>query len=101
MKKISEYVEQFEEAEDKVEITCKIAVAFIIEVKTEIKERHAKRDEACFSIFEEQNKRWKAFANKVGSGVKENGFFDLLKHRLPEIHLLWEEYRKSRAAVYR
>lgn len=91
MKRAKEYAKQYrDEPTDKV--LAKIAVAFLAEI-AELAEtrlgRHPSHG-AVTAIFDEQDRKWRAFAENFPGIIRPDGFELLLKKREPEAYLLWQ-----------
>lgn len=82
--KAKEYAAKFEQGED----VGAIGYAFLTEVTEIAKSRNARTDAALFSIFDEQDRKWRAFARLV-EGVKSEGFEIVLRRMMPEIYEKW------------
>lgn len=89
MKKARDYADSFKaDPTDKALVV--IAQEFVREIEELAKARHVSSNEAMFSIFDEQDRKWKAFARLVGGDIiRPDGFEELMKAHFPEVHLYW------------
>ncbi len=83
MKKAKEYAKQYLQAEDKHKVLSDIILEFFDESQELIKIRNAKIDGAIVAIIKELNEKWNAFARRTNGEVKEDGFINLVKSKLP------------------
>ncbi len=86
--KAKEYAKLFNENRS-VDTLVNISTQFVKECIDLINLRNAKTNSAIVSVFEEQDKKWRAFARLI-EGVKPDGFEQIVKLQLPEIHKVWE-----------
>lgn len=105
--KAKEYAEKFIKClegfngseEDLKNILNDVCKKFLQEVTDIGKTRDIGRDAALFSILDEQNAKWKAFARIVndhyGVGILlESGFEEIHKESLPDIYHGWQSYKQ-------
>jgi len=92
--KAKDYAKQFNEAQDKTESLHQIADAFFDEINTLIRVRRAQTNAACFSIFDEQERKWRAFARLTDGEIKEDGFCILLQEFFPQPFAMWKVQRR-------
>ena len=89
MKKAKEYAAEFK-ANPTDEHLVTIVRAFMLEVKEIAEMRHARSNESFISIFDEQDRKWKAFARAVGGNIiRLEGFEQSVKAYFPTIHAFW------------
>lgn len=92
--KAKEYAKEFRKNES-LDAVAQIANMFLAEIGTLIDERHAKTNEALFSILDEQDRKWRAFSMEVSPLVHPGGFDTLIFELFPEIYLAWGLYKKA------
>jgi hypothetical protein len=89
MKKAKDYAADFK-ANPTDKNLVSIAQEFVQEINELAETRHVNSNEAMFSIFDEQDRKWRAFARLVGSNIiRPDGFEELMKRHFPEVHLFW------------
>lgn len=86
--KAKDYAKLFNENRS-INTLIEISKKFITECLEIAKIRNAKTDSALIAIFEEQNKKWMAFA-RIVDGVKPDGFEQLVKLQMPEVYEVWK-----------
>ena len=91
--KASDYFDQLLDAEDPNEALHQICNAFFNEINTLIKIRHAQTNAAVFSIFDEQDRKWRAFARMTEGIIREDGFCTLLRELYPVPYKAWKARR--------
>ena len=82
-----EYAEQYHA---NTIISYDLAMAFYEETLELIKCRHAYCDAAFNAIFDEMDRKWKAFCRLVPD-FKPEGYQIMLKQVMPEVYQLWKE----------
>lgn len=93
--KAKEYAVMYFEAENKYQVSEKIMVMFIMEIKTLIEARNAKYDRALIPICNELDNKWRKFASIVNANYpaapvfKYTGFQNVVKSAMPELYELW------------
>jgi len=92
--KAKDYARQFNEAEDKMKALYQIADDFFAEINTLIEVRHAQTNAAALSIFDEQDRKWRALARLTNGEIKEDGFCILLQEFFPGPFVMWKMRRK-------
>ena len=87
MKKAKDYAKQYQQdpSRDTLESIIK---EFWAEVDEIAKTRHARSNQAYFAILDEQDRKWKAFARRVGD-VKEEGFEYIVEECAPDVYAIW------------
>ena len=93
--KAKEFAQKFND-DPSIETLVDIGNTFLIECAELGKARNCQSDDSMIAIFEEQNRKWKAFARLV-DGVKEDGFEQLLKLNAPPAYAAWKYYRAVNA----
>lgn len=91
MKRAKEYAAQYRD-EPTDEVLAKIAVSFLVEIAELAEMRHlGKRPghRAMVAILDEQDRKWRAFAENFPDIVRPNGFELLCKDKIPEAYVLW------------
>ena len=83
-----EYAELFNKNRS-IENLIEISGRFVKECIEIAETRKAKSDSALIAILNEQDLKWKAFARLI-DGVKPDGFEQLVKLQLPEVHKVWK-----------
>jgi len=86
--KAKEFAKMWED-DPTLETAAKIGTIFLRECAELAKVRNAKSDAAMIAIFEEQNRKWKAFARRV-DGIREDGFEGILKEETPAVYMAWK-----------
>jgi len=79
---------------------AKIAVQFLDEVKELTQKRNAKTDSAVFSIVNELDNKWRAFADQVNKEagkelINHLGFQFLLTNNYPDVCGDWIKYNTN------
>lgn len=87
MKKAAEYAAEFKTSPTE-QTLFDIAQAFVDEVKELVEMRNAKSNEACVSILDEQDRKWKAFSRRI-DGIEPDGFVGLIKLASPVLYAYW------------
>lgn len=90
MKKAKEQAKRLNE-NPSLDTMAEIATDFIYECKELIEMRHAKTDAALYSIFNEQEQKWKSFASQCNPPLREDGFSLIVKEQFP---YAWEGWKK-------
>lgn len=72
-----------------LETAAEIGTIFLRECAELAEIRHIKSNAAMFSILDEQNKKWKAFANRV-DGIRADGFELILQDEMPALYIAWK-----------
>ena len=100
--KAKEYAAQFE-ANPTLEEVFAIGKQFILETGEIMETRHAKSNAAVFSILDEQDRKWRAFARildgmtGIPGGVRPDGFAMLTLLVMPAVYYYWQ---KARAVLH-
>ena len=68
------------------------------ETKALIKSRHAQTDAALWSILNEQDRKWRAFARLV-KDINPDGYRLLIQKYMPVIHDAWMVNKHFRKAI--
>jgi len=75
----------------------KIAFDFLMESKALIETRHAKRNEAIFSIFTELENKWRVFVSLSGDEtIRPDGFERLVQKEFPFVYYYWLDSREPK-----
>lgn len=90
MKRAKEYAKRYRD-EPTDETMVEIAVAFLAEVAELAKTRLGKHPSygAVRATFDEQDRKWRTFAENFPGIIRPDGFELLLKKREPEAYILW------------
>ena len=89
MAKAKDYAKKYNDADEKGKALAEIGEAFLVETVEICKARKCQTDEAHTAVFNEQDRKWKAFARLV-DGVDANGFDHLLLEVSPKAWTAWK-----------
>lgn len=87
MKKAKEYADMYNE-NPSAQMCKTIVVEFLNEVKEIMGKRHTHGNEALFSVLDEQDRKWRAFARLVPD-IKPSGFEGMMKLHMADVYLWW------------
>jgi len=80
------------------ELLARICQDIIIESKALIEQRYARTNAAMFSILEETDGKWRAFArlcDSINGCVNLDGLQEIIKLKLPETYVCWMDYKRQ------
>jgi len=86
--KAKDYAAQFE-ANSTLETLTNIGNSFLAECKYISIARKCRSNDAVIAVFNEQDRKWKAFARLI-DGIRPDGFQMLVKKTMPEIYSVWK-----------
>ena len=99
--KAKDYAERYKSDPTDAELVS-VALDMLAEIKTMVTARHAKYDSALYPIINEINDKWHVFVRLSGiSEIYHDGFENILRLKIPEVHQAWILWKKSPYAVYR
>lgn len=83
--KAREYVEKYK-ANPTPQTLGEIVKEMVFEIEEIAKMRHARSNEAFISIFEEQDRKWRAFVRMVNDpNIRPDGFMKFCQMYFPEV----------------
>jgi hypothetical protein len=94
MKRAKEYAKMFiDNPTNEFDVLSDIITSFIGEIYELMSIRNAKSNDALLSILDEQERKWKSFANKVG--INPEGFSMAILACMPEVFPLWKPEKEK------
>ena len=85
MKKATEYAKMYNEDPSAVRRKA-ILMGFLDEVKEIMGARHSTSNETLFSVLDEQDRKWRAFA-RLALDIKPDGFEGIVKLHRADVYL--------------